>query len=121
MSGIIAPAAAGGTIVVAGFGGPPTLHALDAASGRIRWQAGAAPVYGRPTIRGDTVYSGDTAGLLRVLDLRTGKPLWHTQLPGGIAGGTTTAGDTLLVPYGYRIPGSGTHTPRAGIAAYSLR
>jgi polyvinyl alcohol dehydrogenase (cytochrome) len=122
VSGIIAPAAvSGSTIVVGSFGDAPTVHALDAAAGRIRWKADGAPVYGSPTIRGGTVYVGDTGGALTALGLATGARLWHTRLPGGIAGATTAAGDTLLVPYGYRIPGSGANTPRTGIAAYALR
>jgi polyvinyl alcohol dehydrogenase (cytochrome) len=121
VSGIIAPAAvSGSTIVVGSFGDQPTLHALDAATGRIRWQADAAPVYGAPAIARGTVYTGDTAGVLRALDLTTGRTLWRARLPGAIAGGTTVAGRTLLVPFGYRIPGSGSATPNAGIAAFRL-
>ncbi|HMG52693.1 MAG TPA: PQQ-binding-like beta-propeller repeat protein, partial [Kofleriaceae bacterium] len=104
------PAIAGGVLVV------PTLYrdlvALDATSGVELWRFAGTPSPVRathyrgareagfeasPVITGDIVWAADTAGQLAALDLRTGAPLWRTQLGTPALGGLAVSDDWLVV------------------------
>lgn len=55
------------------------LYATDLASGRVAWKFDAGyPIDAPPTVAGDMVCFGTTAGVMRCLDL-DGKPLWQFQ------------------------------------------
>ena len=105
-----APALAHGVVVV------PTLYrdlvALDAASGLELWRfaarpgplrtthyrgAGEAGFEASPVITGDVVWAADTSGRLAALELRTGAPLWQTDLGAPVLAGLAVAGDWLVV------------------------
>jgi outer membrane protein assembly factor BamB/predicted phosphodiesterase len=76
-----APAVAGGIAVVAGNDG--VIHALDVATGTVRWQHdlgvglddNLAALYASPTIADRVVHIG-AIGRFAALDLETGRPLW---------------------------------------------
>ncbi|WP_235442220.1 PQQ-binding-like beta-propeller repeat protein [Rhabdonatronobacter sediminivivens] len=80
------------------------LHALDAATGEVRWtHRFDAPAKGAPTVIGERVYVVAADSSAWVLDTRDGKVDW--QLPGtpsaaSMVGGAApaTAGDLVLFP-----------------------
>ncbi len=110
LASVGAPAIAHGILVI------PTLYrdlvALDAASGAELWRlagtpgplrtthyrgTGEAGFEASPVITDDVVWAVDTAGRLTALELRTGKPLWHTELGTPVLAGLAIAGDWLVV------------------------
>ena len=50
-----------------------------------------------PVITGDVVWAADTAGVLTALELRTGVPLWHTDVGAPVLAGLAASGDWLIV------------------------
>jgi outer membrane protein assembly factor BamB len=85
-----APVLAGGLVLVADTlshdGSAPAshLHALDAASGRLRWAADLhAPTQGffaqRPVVDGDLVYLPTASGMLLAVDTRSGREVWRDE------------------------------------------
>jgi outer membrane protein assembly factor BamB len=73
-----APVAAGGLVLVAGSDGQ--LHALDAASGRPRWEAATAgSVFFPPAIAQGRAYVGSNDGRVYAFEAATGAELWRFQ------------------------------------------
>ena len=70
-------------------GGAPSgsIRALEAATGRIRWEfkMHTAPWAGVLSTAGGLVFSGSDEGNFFALDAATGKPLWDFQTGAGIA------------------------------------
>ena len=66
--------------------------ALDASTGAIKWKYKTEKpvVSGITPTAGDLVFAGDTSGRFFAFDSGTGKPLYHLDTPGMIAGGVVT-------------------------------
>lgn len=72
------PAAADGVLYVATFGG--SLHALEAASGRLLWRferGGEYTARAAPAVAGGAVFIGDSDRFLHALDAKTGTEKWR--------------------------------------------
>lgn len=78
---------------------PGALYALDAANGTVRWlvQLPKMNVAG-VTVANDVVITMAMDGVLRALDVATGKELWTYQAGAGCNGSPAVAGDLLVVP-----------------------
>ena len=108
----------GGTAV----GGTPSLHALDAATGSIKWQQPeAADTYASAAVANGVVFLGSTTDFtFRALDLQTGEVLWSKGLRGGVAGGAAIVGDDVIAVAGIREPGVGNRNRNSGVYRFSL-
>jgi polyvinyl alcohol dehydrogenase (cytochrome) len=122
--GFIGGTAVADGIVVGGtaVGGTPTLHALDAATGGVRWQQPeAAATYASAAIANGVVFLGSTTDFtFRALDLQTGEVLWSKELKGGVAGGAAIVGDDVIAVAGIREPGVGNRNRNSGVYRFSL-
>jgi polyvinyl alcohol dehydrogenase (cytochrome) len=108
---------AGGTAI----GGAPFLHALDAATGAVRWQQPeAAATYGAAAVANGVLVIGGTDFTLRALDLATGDILWSDEVNGAVSGGAVVVGDDVIAVAGIREPGLGTRSRTSGVYRYSL-
>ena len=77
------------------------LVALDAATGKVKWQHEMpSAAFGAPVVANDVVFASSFEGTLYALDAGTGSELWVESLPAGINAGLTVSGDTLLAPAG---------------------
>ncbi len=123
--GFIGATAVADGVVVGGtaVGGTPALHALDAATGAVKWQqAEAADTYASAAIANGVVFLGSTTDFtLRALDLQTGEVLWSKELRGGVAGGAAIVGDDVIAVAGIREPGVGNRNRNSGVYRFSLR
>jgi outer membrane protein assembly factor BamB len=123
--GFIGATAVADGVVVGGtaVGGTPALHALDTATGTIKWQqAEAADTYASAAIANGVVFLGSTTDFtLRALDLQTGEVLWSKELRGGVAGGAAIVGDDVIAVAGIREPGVGNRNRKSGVYRFSLR
>lgn len=123
--GFIGATAVADGVVVGGtaVGGTPALHALDAATGAIKWQqAEAADTYASAAIANGVVFVGSTTDFtFRALDLQTGDVLWSKTLRGGVAGGAAIVGDDVIAVAGIREPGVGNRNRNSGVYRFSLR
>jgi polyvinyl alcohol dehydrogenase (cytochrome) len=122
--GFIGPTAVADGVIAGGtaIGGSPALHALDAATGAIRWQQPiAAPTYGAPALGGGVVIIGGTDFTLRALDLTTGQVLWSDEVSGAVSGGPAIVGDDIFAVAGIREPGLARRSRTSGVYRYSLR
>ena len=71
-SGMVALATAGGI-----------LRAVDAANGDLIWthtQESGAEIVGSPTVAQETIYFGDTAGILHAVELASGSQQWQAAV-----------------------------------------
>jgi outer membrane protein assembly factor BamB len=121
--GFIGPTAYADGIVVGGtaVGGAPFLHALDAATGRIRWQQPeAAATYAAAVEANGVVIIGGTDFTLRALDLRTGRVLWRQEMTGVVAGGAVVVGNDVIAVAGIREPGVTEKSRTSGVTLFSL-
>jgi polyvinyl alcohol dehydrogenase (cytochrome) len=122
--GFIGATAVSDGVVVGGtaVGGTPALHALDAASGAIKWQQPeAADTYASAAIANGVVFLGSTTDFtFRALDLQTGEVLWSKTLRGGVAGGAAVVGDDVIAVAGIREPGVGNRNRNSGVYRFSL-
>jgi polyvinyl alcohol dehydrogenase (cytochrome) len=121
--GFIGPAAyADGTIVGGtAIGGAPYLHALDAATGAIKWQQPeAAATYGAAAVANGVVVIGGTDFTMRALDLATGNILWSDAVKGAVSGGAVIVGDDVISVAGIREPGLDKRSRTSGVYRYSL-
>jgi len=123
--GFIGATAVADGVVVGGtaVGGTPSLHALDAATGAIKWQQPeAADTYASAAIVNGVVFLGSTTDFtFRALDLQTGDVLWSKALRGGVAGGAAVVGDDVIAVAGIREPGVGNRNRNSGVYRFSLR
>ena len=87
---------AGGQIYVPTMGG--ALFALDAASGKTRWQfkSGGA-LFSVPLVDSGVVYIGSGDHFIYALDARTGKQLWKRETGGSVLAGAAKAGDVVCI------------------------
>jgi hypothetical protein len=112
----------GGTAI----GDDPYLHALDAATGAIKWQQPiAAATYGAPGVAASgsgsgVVVIGGTDFTLRALDLATGQVLWSDEVFGAVSGGPAILGDDVFAVAGIREPGLSKRSRTSGVYRYSL-
>jgi outer membrane protein assembly factor BamB len=87
--------------------------ALDAATGRIRWQHQlGGSTYGATSAVNDLVFATTVDGTVYALDVDSGKSEWRLNLPAGIEGGLGFGDDTLVVPAGL--------SEEPGLVAYRL-
>lgn len=123
--GFIGATAVADGVVVGGtaVGGTPALHALDAATGTIKWQQPeAADTYASAAVANGVVFLGSTTDFtFRALDLQTGEVLWSKELRGGVAGGAAIVGDDVIAVAGIREPGVGNRNRNSGVYRFSLR
>jgi polyvinyl alcohol dehydrogenase (cytochrome) len=123
--GFIGATAVADGVIVGGtaVGGTPALHALDAATGAIKWQQPeAADTYASAAVANGVVFLGSTTDFtFRALDLQTGEVLWSKALRGGVAGGTAIVGDDVIAVAGIREPGVGNRNRNSGVYRFSLR
>lgn len=79
--------AGGGEAGIPGDSGAGALRALEATTGRMRWEfrLHSAPWAGVLATAGGLVFSGTDEGNFYALDAATGKPLWDFQTGGSIA------------------------------------
>ena len=122
--GFIGPTAYADGVIVGGtaIGGSPYLHALDAATGEIKWQQHEpAATYGAATIANGVVFIGGTDFTFRALDLQTGDVLWRQEMKGVVAGGAAVVGDDVVTVAGIREPGLDEKSKTSGVYLFSLR
>ena len=122
--GFIGPTASAEGVIVGGtaIGGSPYLHALDAATGRIKWQQSEpAATYGAATIANGVVFIGGTDFTFRALDLQTGNVLWRQEMKGVVVGGAAVVGDDVVTVAGIREPGLDEKSRTSGVYLFSLR
>jgi polyvinyl alcohol dehydrogenase (cytochrome) len=121
--GFIGPTAVADGLITGGtaIGDAPYLHALDTATGAVRWQQPiAAPTYGAPAIGGGVVVIGGTDFTMRAVDLSTGEVLWSDQVSGAVSGGPAIVGDDVFAVAGIREPGLSKRSRASGVYRYSL-
>ena len=122
--GFIGATAVADGVVVGGtaVGGTPSLHALDAATGAIKWQQPeAADTYASAAVANGVVFLGSTTDFtFRALDLQTGEVLWSKAMRGGVAGGAAIVGDDVIAVAGIREPGVGNRNRNSGVYRFSL-
>jgi polyvinyl alcohol dehydrogenase (cytochrome) len=122
--GFIGATAVADGVIVGGtaVGGTPSLHALDAATGAIKWQQSeAADTYASAAVANGVVFLGSTTDFtFRALDLQTGEVLWSKGLRGGVAGGAAIVGDDVIAVAGIREPGVGNRNRNSGVYRFSL-
>jgi polyvinyl alcohol dehydrogenase (cytochrome) len=123
--GFIGATAVADGVVVGGtaVGGTPSLHALDAATGAIKWQQPEpSDTYASAAVANGVVFLGSTTDFtFRALDLQTGEVLWSKGLKGGVAGGAAVVGDDVIAVAGIREPGVGNPNRNSGVYRFSLR
>jgi outer membrane protein assembly factor BamB len=67
-------------VVYAGTSDSSRFMALDAKTGRLRWNFIAGGyIFSSPALAGDLAYFGDHNGKLYAIDIKTGKPAWEFQ------------------------------------------
>jgi outer membrane protein assembly factor BamB len=123
--GFIGATAVGNGTVVGGtaIGGPcPCFHAIDAATGALRWQqSDPAPTFAPSAIVNDVAFAGSTTDFtLRAFDLSDGTVLWSQQLAGGVAGGVAVRGDLVIAVAGIREPGVDPAGTESGVYAFRI-
>lgn len=87
----------GGTAL--GFA-PPYFHALDGATGAVRWSSPLSPTYAASAHVNGVVLAGALDDLLKVWDARTGALLGAHPLLGPISSGPAIVGDRVYVGSG---------------------
>jgi outer membrane protein assembly factor BamB len=81
--------------------GTSSLIALDAGTGRIRWQHRFGTVgFGAATVVNDLVFTSTYDGMVYALRRRDGREVWRWQAPGGINAWPAVSGDTIVLPVG---------------------
>jgi glucose dehydrogenase len=134
LGGVIAPASTDGKSVFAPVVNHPVtiaspseisesspltgeLVALDAKSGKIRWQHEfSSAAFGATTSVNDLVFTTTYEGRVYAFEANTGKLVWQEALPAGANTGVTVSGDTVIVPAGVATAPGQT----AEIVAYRL-
>jgi outer membrane protein assembly factor BamB len=121
--GFIGPTAYADGTVVGGtaVGECPCLHAIDAATGDVRWQSDLpGPTYAASAEANGVVFLGGTDAVLRGYALDDGEVLWEEQLRTPISGGAVVAGDSLVAVAGIREPGLDTRSENSGVYRFTL-
>lgn len=90
------PAASDGVLYAATFGG--SLHALEAASGRLLWRferGGEYTARAAPAVANGTVFIGAADGFLHALDAKTGTEKWRFRADAQVNSTPTVAEDVV--------------------------
>jgi len=84
-----------------------SLHAVNAASGSVTWQAPVSlPTYAAVTYDNGVVFAPSTTGFSIVAyDADNGLPLWAFPVGGAVSSGTAIAGDSVFVGSGTDVAG----------------
>jgi polyvinyl alcohol dehydrogenase (cytochrome) len=90
----------GGVFGGTAIGGPPYYHALDGATGAMRWSSLAGPTYAASAVVNGVVFAGDLTTTLKAFDAASGLPLLVLPRLGPISSGPAIAGDTLVIGSG---------------------
>ncbi|MGH8963819.1 MAG: PQQ-binding-like beta-propeller repeat protein, partial [Actinomycetes bacterium] len=89
-----APVVRGGLLYTAG---DDRVHALDPASGAVRWSRGVgARISSGVAVADGLVVAGDDSGRLHALDALTGRPRWHLDTNGPLRAAPATAAGTVI-------------------------
>jgi polyvinyl alcohol dehydrogenase (cytochrome) len=95
-------------------------YALDAASGKIRWQRDMpAASFGALTLANGVVFQPTVPGTLYALDARNGKILWSADPGGDLGGGVSVANGRVLTGHGFWFL-TQPPNPEGGVVAYEL-
>ncbi len=80
----------------------PSMHAFDAATGAVAWQADHAPSFAATTVAGGMTFGGPAldGNALQVRDATTGALVVTAATPGPIWSGVATVGDALVTGIG---------------------
>jgi len=80
----------------------PTVHAFDAATGAVAWQADDAPSFASTTVAGGLTFNGPAlrGDILLVRNAATGALIDTVSLPGPVWSGVATVGDALVTGIG---------------------
>ncbi len=80
----------------------PSVHAFDASSGHVVWQADQAPSFAPTTVAGGMTFNGPAldGSVLQVRDAATGALLDTATVPGAIWSGVATVGDAVVTGVG---------------------
>jgi outer membrane protein assembly factor BamB len=85
-----------------------SLHALDAATGAVVWQAPSLPTYAAATYAGGVVFAPSTVGFSAdAYDADTGVPLWSFPMGGAAASGMAIVGASVFVGAGLAFESEG--------------
>ncbi|MBC8139611.1 MAG: PQQ-binding-like beta-propeller repeat protein, partial [Fibrella sp.] len=86
----------GNLLYVPTMGG--SLYALDAASGKTRWQfASGGALFSVPLVESGTVYVGSGDHFVYALDAATGKQRWKYETGGSVLAGAAKAGNVVCI------------------------
>ncbi len=80
----------------------PSVHAFDADSGAVAWQASSGASFGATTVAGGMTFNGPAVAgpILVVRDAATGTVVTQVKLPGADWSGVATVGDALVTGIG---------------------
>ncbi len=80
----------------------PSVHAFDAATGAVAWQADHGASFSPTTVAGTLTFNGPALGgaVLDVRDARSGNLIDQVGLPGANWSGTASVGDALVLGVG---------------------
>jgi outer membrane protein assembly factor BamB len=80
----------------------PTVHAFNATSGKVTWQASGAASFAPTTVAGGMTFNGPAlnGGVLQVRRVSSGALLESVTTPGPIWSGVATVGDALVTGVG---------------------
>jgi outer membrane protein assembly factor BamB len=90
-----APAIANGVVYVGSF--DKHLHAIELATGKLKWKVKLSYIKASPSVKGDRVFVGDLDGKFYCLSAADGKVLWTFETGGEIAAGCNFHGDNILI------------------------
>jgi outer membrane protein assembly factor BamB len=77
-------------------------YALDAATGRIRWQRDMpAATFGALTLANGVLFQPTVPGTLYALDARRGDVLWSVEPGGDLGGGVSVANGHVVTGHGF--------------------
>jgi outer membrane protein assembly factor BamB len=95
-------------------------YALDAATGRIRWQREIpAATFGALTLANGVLFQPTVPGTLYALDARRGDVLWSVEPGGDLGGGVSVANGHVLTGHGFWFL-TQPPDPQGGVVAYEL-
>jgi outer membrane protein assembly factor BamB len=90
-----APAVVGGVVYVASL--DKHLHAVDLATGKMKWKTKLSHMKASPAVKGGRVYVGDLDGKFHCLDAATGAKVWDFDTEGEVTAGANFHADQILI------------------------
>jgi polyvinyl alcohol dehydrogenase (cytochrome) len=95
-------------------------YALDAATGRIRWQREMpAASFGALTLANGVLFQPTVPGTLYALDARKGDVLWSAHPGGDLGGGVSVANGRVVTGHGFWFL-TQPPNPQGGVVAYEV-